>query len=73
MGATQDYQPRDEKEANELATYNDLWKTKGLDFTHFEENHEKRAGFIRMALKRGSPVKPSDFGKLNWYGDGACY
>ena len=63
MGATQDYQPKDEKEANELATYNDLWTTKGSDFTHFEETHEKR----------GSPIKPSDFGKLKWYGDGACY
>jgi hypothetical protein len=73
MAPTQGYQPRNEEEANELAEYKRLWKNKGMDFNHFETDHKKRAKWISVALKRGFPLRPSDFGKLKWYEDGVCY
>jgi len=73
MGPTKGYQPRNEQEAIELEEYTKLWKNRGLTFTHFEADHNKRVEYIRMALKRGSPLKPSDFGKIKWFEDGADY
>ena len=73
MGPTKGYQPRNEQEAIEFDEYKKLWKNKGLAFTHLEERHEKRVKYIRMALKRGSPLKPSDFGKIKWFENGADY
>ena len=73
MGPTKGYQPRNEQEAIELEDYKKLWKNRGLTFTHFEADHNKRVEYIRMALKRGSPLKPSDFGGIKWFEDGADY
>ena len=65
MGPTKGYQPRNEQEAIEFDEYKKLWKNKGLAFTHLEERHEKRVKYIRMALKRGSPLKEAILGKLS--------
>ena len=73
MGPTAPYLAMSEADAADLLEYQKRWDNRGMSFTHFVQDDEERALWVRRALRRGRPISPQDFGKTVWFEPGGSY